>query len=82
MKKRKEQKYSTKELEEELIEFMRTKHKRYIELETYIDQTKKQIHWTQERMIALYKTVHESYVVTLSYCRDKENMIATCAIRM
>ncbi|EPE2450271.1 hypothetical protein ACSHCD_002474 [Enterococcus faecalis] len=53
MKKRKEQKYSTKELEEELIEFMRTKHKRYIELETYIDQTKKQIHWTQERMMLI-----------------------------
>ncbi|HFP6573112.1 TPA: hypothetical protein ACHJ3G_002654 [Enterococcus faecalis] len=60
MKKRKEQKYSTKELEEELIEFMCVKHKRYIELETF----------------------HESCVVTLSYCRDKENMIATCAIRM
>lgn len=77
MKKRKEQKYHTKELEAELIDFLQKKHKKSIALEVYMEKTKTVYSWTYERKVALFKTAHESSLLVLGYVRSNQQL-STC----
>lgn len=77
MKKRKEQKYYTKELEAELIDFLQKRHKKGIPLETYIEKTSTLYPWTYERKVALFKTAHESTRLVLGYVRSNQQL-STC----
>lgn len=60
-------KYTSKEMIVELLQFLKKNKKQSILLEEYIGATSKNIKWTQKRIIALYKAVHETRAIVIDY---------------
>lgn len=63
--------YSTKELIDELLTFMKRRKKRHLLLVEYVEETSGIIPWTKTRKRALYKAVHETNELFRDYCYRK-----------
>lgn len=60
------QKFTSKQLIVELLDFLKKSNKNSILVEEYIQQTQVR-KWNKARIIALYKAVHETRALTINY---------------
>ena len=75
-------KYSSKEMIEELLQFLIRSQKKSILIEEYIQKTQNKFKWSQKRVIALYKAIHESKAIVLDYMPVKKGTSVVSCVRV